>query len=196
VITLAVNSERLEAALALAARRLANTRPLVAKLGKTLEVRLRAHFLERDREGNRRGWPRKHFWNREVRQNTALVAVSESTAVVAVASPAFAHKLEGGTLRPKRGRALAIPLTAEAYAKGSPREWDPADRALLFRPKGTRILAVPKPGGDGFEPMFALEGAVTQEKDPRALPDRTAMADELGAVAEAHVARQVEGLQA
>jgi len=43
------------------------------------------------------------------------------------------------TIRPKRGKALAIPLTIEAYRHGSPRTPSPFPRALrLVWPKGKR----------------------------------------------------------
>lgn len=113
-----------------------NTRPLMAALGKQLEVDLRKHFRERDAQPNARGWPKKHFWRKEVSTNTALTEVADTRAVVTIASPAFVHKVYGGTVTPKRGKALTIPLSPEAYKAGSaslfPRK--------LFCPKGKRVL--------------------------------------------------------
>jgi hypothetical protein len=56
----------------LAALAPAQRRAMLARLGKELEVRLKRHFLARDQEGNARGWPRSHWWAREVRDKTAL----------------------------------------------------------------------------------------------------------------------------
>jgi hypothetical protein len=54
-----------------------------------------------------------------------------STATLNIASPAYAHKVHGGTIVPKRGKALTIPKSATAYARGSPRV---AGLPLVFIP--------------------------------------------------------------
>jgi hypothetical protein len=191
MIQVTVSSQKLEEALMRAATELGRTRPLLAKLGKSMEVRLRAHFAERDTEGNKHGWPSRHFWNRQVRQNTALTEVTDETATVSIASPPFGLKLFGGTIKPKRGKWLTIPLTAEAYTKGSPREWDPADRQRLFRPGKARILAVKDGKDKGFVPMFALAASVTQDADPRALPPWDEVTEKLGDEATEFVERKL-----
>lgn len=162
----------------------ADTRPLMADLGKTLEVDLRAHFAARNREGNRRGWPTRNFWSREGRDKTALIRVGDKVAVVGIASPAVAHKVKGGTIRPQRGRALAIPVREEAYEEGSPKNW--TGKAFggekLFRPRGKRYLAVRD--GKAIRVQYILVGSVTQDPDPRALPDP--------AVVERHLIKRAE----
>jgi hypothetical protein len=169
MINVGVNSSHLDAILNGARLAFGDTRPLMALLGKSLEVQLRAHFLSRDGEGNKRGWPSKHFWNTEVRGNTALRDVTESRATVAIASPAFAHKVEGGTITAKRSRFLAIPMTAEAYRAGSPRE---AGMTGLFHVPGTQFLARNRGRGKSaaLEIQYMLVASVTQARDPRALP--------------------------
>jgi hypothetical protein len=106
------------------ARELGNPRKVVAVATKELEIGLRKHFLSLDGKGNKRGWPTRHFWSRKVEQKTAISEISAKRGVVTVDSPEYAHKLAGGIISPKRGRALAMPATAQAYAKGSPRELD------------------------------------------------------------------------
>lgn len=143
------------------ARQMRNPRPLMAGLGKQLEVELRSHFRQRDAQGNARGWPRRHFWKNEVSRNTALTEVTDKRAVVTIASPAFAHKVFGGTVTPKRGRALTIPLTAEAYKAGSaslfPHRLHRRGRAL-FDKQGAA--------------QYALAASVTHAPDPRAWPEK------------------------
>jgi hypothetical protein len=123
-----------------------------------------------------------------VRANTALTEVTEHQATVSIASPAFAQKLYGGTITPKRGKFLAIPATQEAYAAGSPRE---GGIPGLFRPKGRRFLMNPEGRVE-----YWLVPSVTQAKDPRALPDMDAVGDRLAGEAEAWVAREVRKAQA
>jgi len=182
MLTVAVDSAGVERALATAARMLGRPRPLLAKLGKSLEKELRGHFLARDKEGNSHGWPSKHFWNREIRANTALTSATDEQATVTVASPAFGQKLYGGTIRAKRGRFLAIPARQEAYAAGSPRE---GGMQGLFRPKGRRFLM----DREGLVQYWLVE-RVTQAKDPRALPDMDAVGNRLAQEAEAWVAKK------
>jgi len=155
-------------------------RPLMAMLGKTVEVETRAHFAARDREGNRKGWAPRHFWNREGRDKTTLSRIEADRAVVTISSPAIAHKVTGGTIKPKRGRALAIPLTERAYAQGSPRNWQGPE---LFRPPGKRYLAIRD--GEAIRVQYILVGSVTQDPDPRALPDPAALETKLIKKAEA-----------
>lgn len=160
------------------ARELRNTRPLMAAAGKELERGLRNHFWERDSETNSRGWAKKHFWRKEVASNTALTAVSDSSATVTVASPAFAHKVTGGTISPKRARALSIPLTSQAYLAGS---------ASLFPRKlhreGGRLM------DEEDIAQYALAKSVDQEADARAWPEPERIEPAILARARAHLAR-------
>ncbi len=152
----------------IADRAAARAPALFADLGKALERDLRDHFRALEGRGNEKGWPSKHFFIREGADRTALTSYSAGGAVVGIASAAMAHRLRGGTVRPKRGRRLAIPLNEEAYKKGSPREWD--DRTALFHPGGTRILARKLDGGR-LEAMYALVASVTHRPRPETLPD-------------------------
>jgi hypothetical protein len=105
-------------------REISNPRKIMAVAAKELEICLREHFADLNAQGNKQGWPSSNFWAKRVAENTALTEISATRATVTVDSPEYAHKLKGGTINPKRGRALAIPANAQAYAKGSPRELD------------------------------------------------------------------------
>lgn len=169
---------------------LANTRPLMQRVGGDLARVVRRHFAARDQEPNAKGWPKRHFWAQEGRRNTALASYSDNEAVVTIASAAIAHKLYGGTVRPKRGRALAIPASAEAYRAGQPSTMDrdmldfvPLRRGglvgmLIERQHDT--LRRTKKGlrqGEkrGGKVWFWLMAQTTHAADPRALPDRQAL---------------------
>ena len=157
-----------------------NTRPLMAGLGKELEIGLRAHFRERDAEPNAQGWPKKHFWRNEVATQTALSSVDDRTAVVSIASPAFAHKVFGGTITPKRAKRLSIPLTAAAYAAGS---------ASLFPEKlHRRGGALVDAAGVA---QYALAASVTHAPDPRAWPEQAKLEKRLLERAKAILARML-----
>lgn len=158
-------------------------RRLFAEVGGHLEYMVRRHFLQRNAKGNKKGWPSKDFWSREGAKNTALQEVTPRRAVVTIASAAIGHKIKGGTVRPKRGRMLAIPATAKAYVFGSPREgaWASGELFLVKPKSGTPFLATGK--GDDIEPQYWLVPKVTHKPDPDTLPRPQVIRNRLGQVA-------------
>jgi hypothetical protein len=168
-------------------------RGLYAALGGRLESVVRRHFIARNGEGNAKGWPSRQFWVKEGANKTALSEVTDHSATVSIASPAIAHKLEGGTISAKRKKYLAIPATPRAYALGSPGEgrWG-AGELFLVRPKGKNPFLATKQGA-GIEPQYWLVKSVTQAADPRTLPAEATLAAELRDEAEAFVNSKLEG---
>jgi hypothetical protein len=106
----------------LLAKDIGDSRVIVAACAKRLEKELRDHFAMLDSKPNSMGWPKRHFWNRQVRSRIAISSITSTTATVTIASPELVHRIQGGTIRPKRGKTLAIPANAAAYKAGSPRE--------------------------------------------------------------------------
>jgi hypothetical protein len=155
--------------------------PLMLRLGKVLQVELRAHFRAKDATPNARGWPRKHFW-RHVRESTSQPTADNDQAIVTITHPGFAHKVEGGEVYPSEARYLAIPLTAEASKAGYPR-----DKAIpgVFRPKGHDVLGISKDGH--FISLWALKRHVTHREDPTALPPTATLAAKLLSTADDYV---------
>lgn len=60
----------------------------------------------------------------------------------------------GMTIKPKKAKALTIPVSPKAKGKRA------RDFPNLFRPKGTRVLAIPK-GKDDIEVLFVLVPSIT-----------------------------------
>lgn len=157
---------------------MADRKPLHAALGKRAETDLRAHFAAREREPNRRNWPKQHLWAR-IRTATAMVSADSSGATVAIAHPAMAQKVYGGTITPKEGKYLTLPAIAAAYGR-SPLAVDGLE-VFWGRDGGeTRPRALGKEG----TVWYWLVRSVTQDPDPDALPPRAAfargLADEAG----------------
>lgn len=171
--------------------------PILAAAAQAVMREVRKNFLRREGEPNRMGWAKKHFWKREGFDKTTVALVTDEVAVVQVASVKIAHKLLGGTIRPGPGRkALAIPLTEEAYAAGSPRL-----KVIngLFHPKGTNFLATMNFGRDGAADELVLQymlvKQVTQAPDPRTLPDAETLGAAAGKAAGAALRRQLAQAQ-
>ena len=98
----------------------AQTSPLMKYVAKELKVIYLEHFRMLESRGNQHGFPARHFWNREVARYTTTTS-DNTTATVQVASSAYMHKISGGRIMPKNGKALAIPVSSRAYAAGAPR---------------------------------------------------------------------------
>lgn len=88
-------------------------------------------------------------------------AVAGNTATVANTFELLAWKVSGGTIRPVRAQALAIPLVSEA--KGVP----PRTFGNLFIAGSALVRQV----GKQLEAVYALSRSVTQAPWPGALPD-------------------------
>lgn len=180
MITVEVSTSRIR----VITRQLKNPRGLNAALGGAYLAQLQAHFTERDGEPNKRGWAKGHFWG-QIRQATALGAISEKSATIRVADRRLALHLYGGTVRPREKKALAIPIHPMAYGL---RAGKPGDNSsgfssftattgiALFRIKkkdggSPRVLYGIDDGG-GLVAFYALATSAKIPKDPRALPPR------------------------
>lgn len=169
--TFKLNVEDAQAGLKDARKRLsaAGLRSLHTRLGKRLEVFLRAHLNELDQQPNKRGWPRTHFWA-QLALRTAFLRATEKRAEVAVADPRFAAKVHGAIAKPeKAGGAMAVPLRAEVAGIWAR---DFTERALfILRSRVLNKAYLAAREGDRLTIYYALLKRVRIPKDPRALPD-------------------------
>lgn len=132
---------------------------------------------------NRRSWPRSNF----VLGLTDDVTLEESTVsgdgALISASPELLHKLDGGPVSPKRGKYLAIPARAAAYAAGSPGEGRTPPLTVLVSNKGgfrravalalmdgSPKVAYARAGLDAEVWYWLTAGPVTHAGDPDVLP--------------------------
>lgn len=154
-------------------------RALLGALASRGDRVFKAHFLRRNQEGNKYGWPRSNFWVNKVRKQTAITSVTDEEAEITVASPEFVHKIRGGKVAAKRGRYLAIPLTAAAKKAGSPREWDDPSALFPVRSAETGAFFLAMKTAGGILPVYDLKRSVTHKADPRALPSEAEISREL-----------------
>lgn len=176
-------------------RRVTQRTPMMQAAGKAVEVVLHSHFDRRDAEGNKKGWPRKHFWSRVVRRATAFETATADEATVKIASREFRQKFYGGTITAGSGKFLAIPLTARAYAAGRPRNWSGEPLKVVRFPSGAVVLRErgfrdKDQSMQGGEAQYLLVKRVRQERDPRALPSETMMVRAARIAVRAHLEGQ------
>jgi hypothetical protein len=172
----------------------AQRRAMLARLGKGLAVDLKAHFAQRETDSpNKQNFPRQHWWAREVRAKTALRSVTDDTAVVGVASPQFAFRVRGGTIKPGPGkRFLAIPTRPEVYGVRPSAKTIPG---LFFARSGNRAWLATREG-KALRVYWRLVRSVTQAADPRALPPIADLQAALEARAQQELARILKQHQA
>jgi hypothetical protein len=147
----------------------AQRKAMLSRLGKELEVQLKRHFQQRDQDSpNEKGFPRSHFWNREVRAKTALREVTADAAKIGIDSRPFRMKVTGGTIRPGPGRKLlSIPLRGEVYGIYPRAGTIPG---LFFKKMTGGRMYLAARDGQALRVYWRLVPAVTIPEDPRALP--------------------------
>jgi hypothetical protein len=169
----------------------AQRKGMLMRLGKELERQLKAHFLKREQDSpNKQGFPRSHFWIREVRDKTALRDVTADSATVGIDSAPFRMKLNGGTIRPGPGRKLlAIPVRAEVYGVLPRAGTIPG---LFFKKLTGGRMYLAARDGSALRVYWRLVPSVTIPADPRALPSVADLKAALEKRAELEVQRLVE----
>lgn len=139
--------------------------------GETVAQELIAHFDKRESSGlsdrAQRGWPQQHFWARIARA-TGLAGYDEKEATVSVADPAILLKIYGGTVKPKTGKFLALPMRAEAYGKFA-RSW-PEDTFFKFTSKSGKSFLAQRDANGALRLYYRLLRSTTHSPDPKALP--------------------------
>lgn len=159
-----INDEA-SAALNASALALRDARGLHAVLGRRAEIELRDHFVERNDEPNKNGWPKQGFWN-DIAKATAFHDATEDRALVIISDPRFNQKFYGGPIKPIEAKYLALPAIAAAYGE-SPlqHELTPVMRRVSGQ---ARAVALADKSGTIW---YWLVKSVTQEADEEALPD-------------------------
>lgn len=165
----------------------AQRKVMLSRLGKELEVQLKRHFSQREKDSpNKQGFPRSHFWIREVRNKTALRGVTADNASVGIDSPAFRMKVTGGTIRPGPGRRLlSLPLRGEVYGIYPRAGTIPG---LFFKKLAGGRMYLAARDGQALRVYWRLVPSVTVPADPRALPP----ADDLRTALEARAIKEAQ----
>lgn len=136
--------------------------------GNAVANKLKKHFRERNQEPNAEGWKKSGFWA-QIRDSVQVLDEGNG-AVVQINDPRFNLKFYGGTVTPKRGRALSIPLHEEF--KGVLPSTFPKDK-FFFLPNedGDNVgILAEHLGNNTIRPAYLLRSKTTHKADPDALP--------------------------
>jgi len=105
-------------------------------------------------------------------QNVALGwnfrTANKAGATISNGAPYYRFKVTGGTITPKRAKALTIPLVPGAAGRRA-KDYESATGNRLFKVKGKKALF--EKNGEGVRPVYALVARVTQAPWPNALPE-------------------------
>ena len=99
-----------------------------------------------------------------------FVSATKNGATIQNGAPFFAQKVNGGTIRPKKAKALTIPMVSEAVGRRAA-DYQSSTGNILFKITGKNALFEKKEDGS-VRPVYALVKQVTQKPWPKALPDR------------------------
>lgn len=160
-------------------RGLKNRRPLMRAAAQAAKDEMRAHYNRQP--PNKRGFPSNNFWRDEGARKVSITSYDNDQATIVVDSVAMGHRFFGGTITPKRGRALSIPLSPEAYKTGSASLWTGPKLTLIERP-GKPPLLVDTNNKNRWTIHYVLLPRVTHAPDQRAFPERGAVSAAVGRV--------------
>ena len=120
---------------------------------------------------------KKTQWWRKVESNWSVAnATADGVTLTNVNTDGFAHKITGGTITAKRGKALTIPIIPQAHGL-SAMTYSKTIKPL-FRVKG--VLAQTEEDGK-ITPVFVLKKSVTQKPWAGALPPEKTYVDAFAA---------------
>lgn len=136
--------------------------------GKAASFVLRRHFARLNTKPNKRGFRKSGYWAR-IETATNFDSSSKDSATVIVSDDTFNAKVNGAIIKPTNAKALAIPLSNEAYGK-RPSQWNnPVPLKLIPRKGKPSILATT--GADGsLNPQYVLLRRTRVPADKDALP--------------------------
>ena len=146
---------------------------------------LAAMSVTRHKVADRLGAPHSKFFE-DAPGRTVLEGVGEKGATVTIKNtPGLSRAFHDLVIRPKRARALTIPIHRIAVHK---RVADLRREGIaVFRPKGTNILA--DTSGEGkdarIRPLYALVGKAVVPQDEGLLPTKAQIRDRMEDIAEA-----------
>lgn len=140
--------------------------------GRAAANKMRDHLNEVDsRRPNALGGSRSHFWAQAAESITHKA--TRSRAEINVTHQGFALQYYGGTVKPVKAKALAIPARAEAYGF-SPREPEIPELDIFFF-KGKKAFAGLKDGENRV--WFWLTKETEHEGDDSLLPTHDELAE-------------------
>ena len=145
------------------------------------------HFLKRNERTGRPGWPKSDYWA-DAAESVSVSAGGDGTADVCAKAPGLLMHLKGGTILPKRGKFLAIPISPDV-AGIWPREMMQRQKEVKIIPvrggKGEGFLLAKQPKDGAPIPLWRLVRKSVLKPDPSVIPTMEAQKEAATAAAQA-----------
>jgi len=203
MITTHIQSDAVRSQLAHLTSLAEHPRPILVAASGAVAKLLRQHFAERDKEPNRLGGRRTHFWAK-VAQSTSVGEITDQQGVVVISDPRFAQKFFGGVIKAgksissktgKPTRSLAIPVAPEAHGLRPAQLEDKGIKLFVLGSEfGVGLLAGQMPGRKSrkgapgaIKVFYVLKTSVTQAAAPEAMPPRDTIVRTAVQAAESYV---------
>jgi hypothetical protein len=175
VIQIIINDKDTIKQLGQIAHQLENPDALLKVLGRRGANELKDHFRRRNLTPNKLGGRRTNFWRQVADSVNSPVPEGRSRIRISITHPAFAQKVFGGTITPKRANALTIPVAPEAHGRTvAVFQQETGIQLFLLRKKGGGLsnLLAGLIAAKQVKVFYVLVKSVDQAPDPDALPDR------------------------
>lgn len=145
---------------------------------------IRDHLFERNEASKARpGWPKSNYYA-DAAQSVSSTVAEGGAAVVSISKEGMALHYYGGIVKPKKAKALAIPLRPEV-AGIWPSEYAGIGKVLFKIKKtgGKAVLAARDENtGKGFRVLWLLMKSVEVKGDEKILPKRSEMLNKAGLI--------------
>ena len=139
--------------------------------GRAVFNLIKGHLAERNNKTSRRaGWPKSNYWG-EAAQSVEEPVITESSASISIAKEGVALHYYGGTVRPNKAKALAIPISP-LVADIWPSE---KGKLSIIKDKKRNRAYLADPTTKEF--LYLLVPSVTLHADPTVLPEDSAITD-------------------
>jgi len=151
----------------------------------------REHLYEKDKEPNKLGGKKTHFYRSA--GDAVSHEVTNTGAAISINQQGIRQRLEGGVITPKTARALTIPINARAHGKRA-REFENTfilDKSDSGDPDTVGVL-MQDTGGGRLDALFVLRRRAVQAPDPSVIPDQRTIYE----TAFLSIFRFLEGLRA
>lgn len=123
-------------------------------------------------------------WPQGITRAWSVGTVDSNTTVITNAHPHFRHKVYGGTIRPRSGKWLTIPIDPRAHGRTT-KQFERVTGYRLFRPRGRFVLMFSEGRGRRAKTAYVLKSSITHKVWPGAMPIEDVYVDPfLRAVAE------------
>ena len=154
---------------------------------------VRTHFRELDRQRHR-GFGTRNFYGMAAASTTHEVTADNIYVVVggkgSFQGGAIAMRYFGGTIRPKKAKALTIPVKG-SDAERTGRRASEYDDLFVVKKDGSGAYKgfLARMTAAGMEPLFWLRTSVTQAADPSVLPTAKDLGQAMGQAADRTIRR-------